>query len=341
MRLFKKNRARSAFAFLLILTIGLADSNIALGSSKKKRSKRVHPSSQQTDRLKSSQASSEEAPNSVVKNSKKEYPAILVDKATNQLHVAALKDGAFRIIKTYHATLGKVKGDKEQEGDQKTPEGIYQFKAKLLPPAIKPKFGAIAFYINYPNVFDELAGRNGFDIMLHATNEPDRLKQDYDSEGCVVLKNEEIKEVAPYIRLGITPILIFPELTAEYLKPGIDPALKTFFESWVKAWEDKNLDAYIDHYHSDFVAQGKNKTAWKAYKNILNKKYGQIRIGPEDVVYYKHPKYWMITFTQNYQSKMARSQNWGHRSRGTKILYVAEEAGKPKIIAETFSRQMW
>jgi hypothetical protein len=48
----------------------------------------------------------------------------------------------------------------------------------------------------------------------------------------------------------------------------------------------------------------------------------------------------MITFTQNYRSKL-KDGSWGHRSRGTKILYVAEEQGQPKIIAETYTTLMW
>ena len=275
-----------------------------------------------------------------VKASSKLYTAILVDKSTNTLQVADLKDGEYKILKTFHTTLGKVKGDKEQEGDLKTPEGIYTFKSKLLPPTIKPKFGDMAFYMNYPNAFDEIAGRTGFDIMLHATNEPDRLKQDYDSEGCVVVKNEEIKEIASYIKLGLTPILVFPELTDEYRKPGKSPVIKSFFEGWIAAWENKDIESYINHYHEDFSAQGKDRDAWKAYKNSLNKKYSDIKVNPEDVLYYKHPKYWMITFTQNYRSKM-KDGTWGHRSRGTKILYVAEEAHHPKIIAETYTQLMW
>jgi murein L,D-transpeptidase YafK len=176
--------------------------------------------------------------------------------------------------------------------------------------------------------------------MLHATNTPDRLNQDYDSEGCVVCKNEELAEMASSIRLGLTPILIFQNLTDEYRRPGKDPAIRSFFETWIKAWENRDLAAYIDHYHSDFSAQGKDQDAWKAYKDQLNKRYTDISIGPEDVLYYRHPKYWMITFTQNYRSKV-KGGGWGHRSRGTKILYVAEEAGKPKIITETYTQLMW
>lgn len=266
--------------------------------------------------------------------------ALLVDKKTNTLQVAEYKDGRYNVIKTYHATLGQVKGDKEEESDLKTPEGIYTFRNKLTPPSLKKKFGAMAFYVDYPNTYDVMAGRTGFDIMLHATDEPNRLKQDYDSQGCIVVKNEEISEIQNSIRIGLTPILIFPELTSEYLAPGQNVALKNFFTQWIHDWESKSIDAYINHYHSDFSAQGKNKSAWKAYKASLNSKYSSIQINPEDVMYYSHPKYSMITFTQNYVSKM-KGGGWGHRSRGTKILYVAEEAGKPKIIAESYTNLMW
>jgi murein L,D-transpeptidase YafK len=276
---------------------------------------------------------------------KKATTAILVDKKTNNLHFCEYVDGAYKIVKTYHATLGQVTGDKEAEGDLKTPEGIYTFKGRSLPPALKPKFGVMAFNMNFPNTYDKMAGRTGSHIMLHATNEPERLKKNYDSEGCVVLNNEEIREIDPRIRLGLTPILIFPELTDEYLKPGQDPALRSFFESWVKDWEGKNLESYIGHYHTDFIfdhpkGPPMDKAAFKAYKGSLNQQYSSIEIGPEDVRYYRHPKYTMITFTQNYRSKR-KSGGWGLRSRGTKILYVAEEAGAPRIVAETFTNLMW
>jgi len=266
--------------------------------------------------------------------------AILVDKKTNTLDLVEYENGEYKIIKKFHATIGKVKGDKEDEGDMKTPEGIYTFKTRLTPPGLKPMFGSMAFYLNFPNTFDELAGHQGSNIMLHATNEPDRLNKNYDSLGCVVVRNEEIKEIYPYVRLGLTPILIFPELTDDYMHPGKDEKLKAFFQSWVKSWETKDINDYIAHYLSDFSAQGMSKDQWKTYKENLNKRYSSIEIGPEDVLYYRHPKYSMITFTQNYRSKL-KGGGWGHRSRGTKILYIAEQGGKPEIIAETYTTLMW
>ncbi|MCM2324352.1 MAG: L,D-transpeptidase family protein [Oligoflexia bacterium] len=266
--------------------------------------------------------------------------AILVDKKTNTLRLMKYVNGAYEPVKSYHATLGKVTGDKVTEGDLKTPEGIYTFNTRLTPPTLKPKFGKMAFYLNFPNDFDRIAGYTGSDIMLHATNEPERLKQNYDSEGCIVVNNEEISEIHPFVRVGLTPILVFDELKEEYLKPGQSAELKAFFESWIQAWESKAIDSYISHYHSDFSAQQKDKNQWKVYKANLNSRYKTIQVGPEDVQYYRHPKYSMITFTQNYRSALNRG-GVGHRSRGTKILYIAEEAGQPKIISETYTTLMW
>lgn len=266
--------------------------------------------------------------------------AILVDKKSNSLHVTDYVKGSYKILKTYHATLGQVTGDKEDENDLKTPEGIYTFRARLTPPSILPKLGVMAYAMNFPNSFDQLAGRRGSGIMLHATNEPERLKKNYDSQGCVVVKNEEIEEIQSHIRLGLTPILIFSELTSDYMEPGKDERLGTFFSNWIESWKNKDIEHYIAAYHSDFSVKGKNRSAWKAYKSRLNTLYSSIDVNPENVLFYRHPKYSMVTFTQNYASKL-KSGRWGHRSRGTKILYIAEEEGQLKIIAETYTELLW
>ena len=197
----------------------------------------------------------------------------------------------------------------------------------------------MAFYMDYPNAFDKMAGRTGFDIMLHATNEPERLKKDYDSKGCIVVQNEEINEIYSYIRLQMTPIVVFSELTEEYLQPNSQTELTKFFSDWITAWQGKSIDNYMNHYHSGFSTSGKNKEQWKGYKTFLNRRYDKIEIVPENVRYFRHPKYSVIIFIQNYHSTL-RGGSRGHHSRGTKILYIAEEAGQPKIIAEKYTTQL-
>ncbi len=273
------------------------------------------------------------------------HTLILVDKKTNLLHLAHYEaDDSFKILKTYHATTGKVIGDKEEEGDLKTPEGVYQFSFKTMPPNLKPKFGVMAFYINYPNNYDQIADCRGFNILLHGTNEPERLKKDFDSEGCVVVRNEDLAEIGHSIELGLTPVLIFNELTSEFQKGGRDEKLHRFFESWIQDWESRDVERYMSHYHTDFSSPIKGKPfdreSWKKYKAILTEKYSDINVNASNPYFFRHPKYTMMMFTQDYISTLKNGRR-GLVSRGTKILYIAEEKGQPKIISETFTERMW
>jgi murein L,D-transpeptidase YafK len=273
------------------------------------------------------------------------HTLILVDKKTNLLHLAHYEaDDSFKILKTYHTTTGKVKGDKDQEGDLKTPEGVYQFNAKILPPKLAAKFGDMAFYMNFPNAYDEIAGATGSAIMLHATNEPERLKSDFDSEGCIVLKNEDLHEVQHSIQLGLTPILVFDELTPEYRDGRRSEKLHKFFDQWIKDWESRDVEKYMSHYHTDFASPIRGRTydrqQWKEYKGQLTKKYSKIQVNSSDPFFFRHPKYTMLMFTQDYVSTLQNGKA-GLVSRGTKILYIAEENGEPRIVSENFTERYY
>ncbi len=261
---------------------------------------------------------------------------VLVDKKTNHIQLASYGEAGYKIVKTFHATLGQALGDKEQENDLKTPEGIYFFTTELRPPKLQPKFGSLGFAMNFPNTFDRHAGKTGSGIMLHATNEPERLKRNYDSQGCVVVKNEEIEEIKSYVRLGLTPIMIFSELQLPAIHP--DESLRQFFEQWRQSWESKDMETYSAAYHDAFLSQTKDKNAWIAYKKQLTKRYSTISVQAEHVRFYVHPKYSVVSFTQNYVSYVAHGQ-FGRRSRGTKFLTVLKVNGKWRILDESFSER--
>lgn len=272
--------------------------------------------------------------------SAKPQTLILVDKSTRTLEVAEYELEQYRILKTFRTTIGKVKGDKQVEGDLKTPEGIYTLTSLLRPPNLKPKFGVMAFYMNYPNPFDKMAGRTGFDIMLHATDDPSRLELELDSEGCIVVGNEELQQIKPYVRLGLTPILVFHHLDDSFRYPKKHERLVDFTNTWLKNWQEKKMDDYIKAYHSEFTNEGRNKNQWREYKASLNKRYSDIRINPSEIMILPHPKYFVIQFKQNYESRL-KSGVLALRSIGTKTLYVAEEEGELRIIDEDFSRLVW
>lgn len=264
------------------------------------------------------------------------FQVLLVDKAKHEIAVGAYSGDHIEVKRKFHVTLGKALGDKEVEKDLKTPEGIYFLTAKLTPPSLKKKFGNMAFMVNYPNPIDQIAGKTGYSIMLHATDDPPRLKRDYDSEGCVVIDNPEIEEISRDVRLGLTPIIIYPELKPEYLKVEGKPAVRAAFDKWISAWNGKDIENYIGAYSKKFHFNGMNLKSYRDYKNNLNHKYSEIQVKADHLRFYYHPKYDVVSFTQIYQSKLKNGAK-GFKSSGTKYVYFVNEDGQLRIIDESYS----
>ena len=265
-----------------------------------------------------------------------DLPVFIVDKSKFQIHVANYKNG-LEIIKTYSLTLGKNSGDKLLEGDQKTPEGIYRFTARYVAPAIKKKLGAMAFYVDYPNSFDKREKKTGFDIMLHSTDDPSRLARSQDSDGCMVVDDERIKDLSNYIHPPFTTLLIYDQLKPEYLQSETSGDLKTVFDKWVAAWSSKDIEGYIGSYTKDFHYEQMDRDQYRAYKNSLNKKYETIDVKATNARFFRHPKYDLVTFTQEYSSTFKGGRK-AFVARGQKRIYFIREDGVLKIFSEEFSR---
>jgi murein L,D-transpeptidase YafK len=136
---------------------------------------------------------------------------IVVDKTTRVMTLYAKK----KVIKSYRIALGgNPVGDKEQEGDSRTPEGRYIIDAK------NPKSSFhLSLHISYPSKQDRAAARKrgvspGGAIMIHGT--PEGLAALYGvgirpdwTAGCIAVTNEEMDEIFKSVRLG-TPIIIKP-----------------------------------------------------------------------------------------------------------------------------------
>lgn len=256
-----------------------------------------------------------------------------VDKSRHELHqVQGGKDGQPpRIEKTFSVILGKVAGDKEQENDLKTPEGIYFLKnlQKPLTRAAQLKLGVLSIGLNFPNPFDRWMQRTGFGILIHGTSDRERLDKKNDTEGCVVLHDSDLLQLAQNIQIGKTPVFIFSTLTPDWQVPKgpqVD-SLAAFFQSWVKAWEGQELAKYLAHYHPSFTSQGKNLEQWSRHKGRLNERYGRIEVRPREVLFLHHPKYSVVIFRQHYRSYLRDTPaQVGHTSQGWKTLYAVHRS---------------
>ncbi|MDN3588383.1 L,D-transpeptidase family protein [Pedobacter aquatilis] len=97
---------------------------------------------------------------------------------------------------------GKPVGNKQYEGDRKTPEGIYHLDVKFNR---TDKFYK-SFMISYPNSVDkERAARKGVKpgsgILIHGTSLNRRNAKDW-TNGCIALKNKEMDSLFNHVLDG-------------------------------------------------------------------------------------------------------------------------------------------
>ncbi|QFT54459.1 murein L,D-transpeptidase family protein [Microbulbifer sp. THAF38] len=138
-----------------------------------------------------------------------EVDLVKVDKSENKLY---LLDGE-KVVREYHVAFGKnPKGHKQQEGDEKTPEGRYILDYKKEDSSFYR-----AMHVSYPNqkdkdVAEELGVSPGGFIMVHGQRNwlgwfsPITQRFNW-TNGCIALTNSEMDEFMDLVKVG-TPIEI-------------------------------------------------------------------------------------------------------------------------------------
>ena len=137
---------------------------------------------------------------------------VVVEKAQRSMHL--MQNG--RVMKSYKVALGQDPvGHKMQQGDSRTPEGVYSVDFRRT----ESRFN-LALRVSYPNPQDrQFAASRGVDpggeIYIHGQPtggvSPARLAQtgpDW-TDGCIAVTNPEMQEIFALVRNG-TPVEIKP-----------------------------------------------------------------------------------------------------------------------------------
>ena len=103
---------------------------------------------------------------------------------------------------------GRVEGDKQKEGDLKTPEGVYFITRKITQKLDFMEYGPHAVSLNYPNPADRLRGKTGSGIWLHSKGQP---IAGLTTRGCLAIDQHEIREIVHQLKPG-TPVIVAEHL---------------------------------------------------------------------------------------------------------------------------------
>lgn len=173
--------------------------------------------------------------NSVEAETKPTIHKVEVYKADRRMELLTKTDSGYEVVKSYSINLGgQPLGHKTQEGDQKTPEGLYTLDWKNPDSAYH-----LSIHISYPNQADKARARElgvspGGEIFIHGMPNKTRdwawlvsptlylLGSELPNEsihqtlsmfdwtnGCIAVHNKEMQEIYDLVSTP-TPIEIFP-----------------------------------------------------------------------------------------------------------------------------------
>lgn len=258
--------------------------------------------------------------------------AIVVDTRQSRLYLYRNQNGRPMFVADWYVSQGKAGADKQREGDNKTPVGVYRVTSVMAPEKLSDFYGKRAFPINYPNEWDKMNGRNGHGIWLHGVPSDTYARPPLASEGCVVLANQDLDALSAYLQIGVTPVIISNGI--EWLSlddwQNERASLNKTIDDWRKDWESRDTTKYLKHYSSRFRSGKLDLNAWSKQKENVTSGKTWIRVGLRNLSVLRNPgkteDVVMVTFEQDYSSNnlsnvIQKRQYWVKEGGHWKIIY--------------------
>ncbi|MBI5329456.1 MAG: L,D-transpeptidase family protein [Betaproteobacteria bacterium] len=268
-------------------------------------------------------------PRQILQMARNQPYALLADASRARLYLFENVDGEPLLKRDYYMTIGKNGTDKRNEGDKRTPMGVYQVSDQLPKKQLTDFYGAGAFPLNYPNEWDRAQGRSGHGIWLHGVPSDTYSRPPRSSDGCVVVSNPDLQELSQWVQPGATPLILAAR--ADWVDRAAwqeaREALLKRLEAWKGDWEARDAERFLAHYHTDFFANAGRGWADSKRRNIQDKDW--IKVELKDVSLYLYPGDDMAytEFTQHYSSDK-------HNGVTSKRLYWQMQNGQWRVALE-------
>jgi len=261
--------------------------------------------------------------------------ALVADMRSATLYVYENRGGEPHYVADYYITGGRNGPDKLREGDKRTPLGVYRVTGRVPNEKLTDFYGSGAFPIDYPNEVDRQQGRKGFGIWIHGTPSDTYARPPRASDGCVVLANADLDEIARRLQPGVTPLVIADGI--EWTDAGTTARarrqLRAALEQWRVDWESRDTDRHLAHYAADFGGRDGGHERWAAHKRRVATGKTWVRVAVDDVSAYLYPgrnDLAVVSFRQDYASnnlseRMRKRQYWVFAENRWRILHEGAE----------------
>ena len=217
---------------------------------------------------------------------------LVVDARRSRLYLYENRQGELQFQRDFYVSQGKLGVNKEKEGDQKTPLGVYYITGRLAGHRLPDLYGVGALPISYPNEWDKLHGRDGSGIWLHGTPARNYSRPPLSSDGCVVLTNPDLRELYGAIEVGKTPVVIASEtdfVPRAQLAEERSQA-QAMVEGWRAALEDPDPQRLRTQYSSRFrTEQGETLDDWLARQRKLTESLASPAMALRSLSLFRYP----------------------------------------------------
>ena len=232
-------------------------------------------------------------PANLLRFSPQQKYAVLVDTSEARIYLFENQNGIPKRVSDSYVTIGKLGASKQSEGDQRTPLGVYFVNGKLTRDQLDKTYGDKAdlygigaWPISYPNEWDKKEKRTGHGIWLHGSPANTYARPPQASNGCVVLTNAEMEQIADHLQVGITPVIITESIdwisSTEWEKQRNQ--IQSQIDQWRTAWEKLETTQYLGFYGQDFQsAEGQDIASWKQQKTAINGRKQWAKITLDDI----------------------------------------------------------
>lgn len=255
---------------------------------------------------------------------------LIADKVKKELDVFKKEDNGFEKIFGGNIYVGKNSGDKEFEGDLRTPTGAYEIEH--IRKDMGEFYGPLAFVTDYPNMFDKLHDKNGHGIWIHGMPLDENTSRDDFTQGCIALNNTKLLDLQNSINYQKS-ILLIDDGNISYSTVEELSEIFSFIYKWKSAWKFSHINDYLNCYSDEFKRfDGMNFDEFKDYKTRILGRNEDKTIEFSNINIYPYPnslnkRMFRVIMDEDYSTRY-------HQFKGKKELYLELKDEKIKILAE-------
>jgi len=242
---------------------------------------------------------------------------IFVDVKSSRMFTFSNNNGRLEYLSDYYISVGKNGYGKKFEGDKKTPIGTY-FLENRITAKLPDRYGIGAYPISFPSAYDKINNFTGSGIWIHGTPSTTYSRPPQSSDGCIVLSNDDIGEIAHILNESGTPVIISDiGLSNINAREVMDVELTkneilTKIQGWETSWQEKNIERYLGYYSDTARYNNDSYLKWTEHKRNVFRESQDLQINIEDISFFEYPvkdqELIVVRFKQKYSSNLIKNE---------------------------------